>query len=178
VTANHRGGLDPSATLSVALAYYHAWTSKDVDRAMTYVADDIVCEAPTGRIEGVEGFRQLRAPFAQMLISSGVVNGSDGGHDGQAEAVALAVAGAVGAESLEGRRSRSISEGAPRSPTVMVGERRDDRVLSHRAGIKKRPAVRPQVPAGPRPAAGPGVPALQGAGGGDAGDRLSTPRLA
>lgn len=26
---------EPSAALSVALAYYHAWTSKDVDRAMT-----------------------------------------------------------------------------------------------------------------------------------------------
>ena len=61
---------DPSAALSVALAYYHAWTGKDVDRAMTYVADDIVCEAPTGRIEGVEGFRQFMTPFAQMLTGS------------------------------------------------------------------------------------------------------------
>ena len=61
---------DPSAALSVALAYYHAWTGRDVDRAMTYVADDIVCEAPTGRIEGVEGFRQFMTPFAQMLTGS------------------------------------------------------------------------------------------------------------
>jgi hypothetical protein len=61
---------DPSAALSVALAYYHAWTGKDVDRAMTYVADGIVCEAPTGRIEGVEGFRQFMTPFAQMLTGS------------------------------------------------------------------------------------------------------------
>jgi hypothetical protein len=64
---------DPSAALTVALAYYHAWTGKDVDRAMTYVADDIVCEAPTGRIEGVEGFRQFMAPFAQMLTGSEVI---------------------------------------------------------------------------------------------------------
>jgi SnoaL-like protein len=54
----------------VALAYYHAWTAKDVDRAMTHVADDVVCQAPTGSIEGVEGLRQFMAPFARMLTSS------------------------------------------------------------------------------------------------------------
>src|SRR6266540_1056228 len=64
---------DPSAALSVALAYYHGWMGKDVDRAMTHVADDIVCETPTGRIEGVEGFRQFMAPFAQMLTSSDLI---------------------------------------------------------------------------------------------------------
>ena len=64
---------DPSTALTVALAYYHAWTGKDVDRAMTYVADDIVCQAPAGRIEGVEGFRQFMAPFAQMLTGSEVI---------------------------------------------------------------------------------------------------------
>ena len=64
---------DPSAALSVALAYYHAWTAKDVDRAMTNVADDVVCEAPTGRIEGVEGFRQFMAPFAGMLTGSDLI---------------------------------------------------------------------------------------------------------
>ena len=63
----------PSAALSVAMAYYHAWTAKDVDRAMTYVADDVVCEAPTGRIDGVEGFRRFMAPFAGMLISSDLI---------------------------------------------------------------------------------------------------------
>jgi ketosteroid isomerase-like protein len=64
---------EPSIALSVALAYYHAWTGKDVDGAMTYVADDILCEAPTGRIQGVEGFQQFMAPFAQMLISSDLI---------------------------------------------------------------------------------------------------------
>lgn len=57
----------------MALAYYHAWTGKDVDRALTYVADDVVCEAPTGRIEGVEGLRQFMAPFAQMLTTSDLI---------------------------------------------------------------------------------------------------------
>lgn len=52
---------DSSAGLAVALAYYHAWTAKDMDRAMTYIADDIVCEAPAGRIVG--GERYHRTPF-------------------------------------------------------------------------------------------------------------------
>jgi limonene-1,2-epoxide hydrolase len=63
----------PSAALSVATAYYHAWTGKDLDLAMRYVADDVVCEAPLGRIEGVEGLRQFMAPFAQMLTSSDLI---------------------------------------------------------------------------------------------------------
>jgi SnoaL-like domain len=64
---------DPSPALSVALAYYHAWTGKDIDRAMAHVADDVVCEAPTGRIDGVERFRQFMAPFAQMLMRSDLI---------------------------------------------------------------------------------------------------------
>ena len=50
---------EPSAALTTALAYYHAWTGKDVDRAMTSVAEDVVCENPTGHIQGLEAFRQV-----------------------------------------------------------------------------------------------------------------------
>ncbi len=64
---------DPSAALPVAVAYYHAWTGRDVDRAMTHVAGDVVCEAPTGRIEGVEALRQFMTPFARMLTSSDLI---------------------------------------------------------------------------------------------------------
>jgi ketosteroid isomerase-like protein len=59
-----------SPALQVALAYYQAWTSKDIAAAMAHVADDIVCDAPAGRLEGVEAFRQFLGPFAQMLIST------------------------------------------------------------------------------------------------------------
>ena len=41
-----------SPALATARAYHEAWTSKDFEHAMTYIADDIVCEAPAGRIEG------------------------------------------------------------------------------------------------------------------------------
>ena len=41
-----------SPALRTALAYYQAWTDHDLDQAMSYIADDIVCDAPAGRLEG------------------------------------------------------------------------------------------------------------------------------
>ena len=61
---------NPSPALRVALAYYQAWTSKDIDAAMRHLADDIVCDAPAGRIEGVQAYEGFLGPFAQMLISA------------------------------------------------------------------------------------------------------------
>ena len=43
------------AALQTALAYFDAWSRKDIDRTMSCVASDIVCDAPTGRIEGADG---------------------------------------------------------------------------------------------------------------------------
>jgi ketosteroid isomerase-like protein len=54
--------------LRVALDYYAAWTGHDLDKAMTFVADDVVCEAPAGRIEGAEAYREFMGPFAAMLV--------------------------------------------------------------------------------------------------------------
>jgi ketosteroid isomerase-like protein len=62
-----------SPALQVALAYYDAWTAKDLDRAMRYIADDIVCEAPAGRIEGAQAYRAFMAPFVQILVGSGMI---------------------------------------------------------------------------------------------------------
>jgi ketosteroid isomerase-like protein len=41
------------SALRIALAYYDAWASKDLERTMSFIAHDIVCDAPAGRIEGV-----------------------------------------------------------------------------------------------------------------------------
>jgi ketosteroid isomerase-like protein len=62
-----------SPALQVALAYYEAWTSKDLDKALTYISDDIVCEAPAGRIEGTEAYRAFMGPFVQILVSSSMI---------------------------------------------------------------------------------------------------------
>ena len=64
---------EPNAALRVALAYHQAWTAKDLELALTYVADDIVCDAPAGRIEGREAYRAFLAPFAQTLISATLI---------------------------------------------------------------------------------------------------------
>jgi hypothetical protein len=44
-----------TAALDVALAYHRSWTSRDFDRAMTYIAEDIVCQTPAGRLDGAAG---------------------------------------------------------------------------------------------------------------------------
>ena len=56
--------------LDVALAYFHAWTGHDLDKAMEYVADGIVCDAPAGRLEGAAAYRGFMGPFIQMLTGS------------------------------------------------------------------------------------------------------------
>jgi hypothetical protein len=61
------------AALRVALAYFEAWTSKDLDGAMAFVADDIVCEAPAGRIEGAAGYRAFLGPFLNIVTGSGLI---------------------------------------------------------------------------------------------------------
>jgi ketosteroid isomerase-like protein len=62
-----------SPALRVALAYHRAWTSRNLDEAMAYIADDVVCDAPAGRIESAEAYRAFMAPFVQMLISTELV---------------------------------------------------------------------------------------------------------
>jgi hypothetical protein len=62
-----------SKALDTALAYHRAWTSNDFELAMTYIADDIICDAPAGRIEGSEAFRGFMGPFAQILTSSNLL---------------------------------------------------------------------------------------------------------
>src|SRR5262252_1350497 len=62
-----------SPALRTALAYYHAWTSHDLDKAMTYIADDIVCDAPAGRLEGAAAYRGFMGPFVQILTGSTLI---------------------------------------------------------------------------------------------------------
>ena len=44
--------------------------ASDLDAAMRHVADDIVCDAPAGRIEGVAGVPGFIGPFVQILIGA------------------------------------------------------------------------------------------------------------
>ena len=62
-----------SPALRVALAYHAAWTSKDLEKAMTYISEDVICDAPAGRIEGAEAYRAFMAPFVQILKGSNMI---------------------------------------------------------------------------------------------------------
>jgi ketosteroid isomerase-like protein len=58
---------EKSPALRIALAYHEAWTGRDLDRAMSYIAEDVVCDAPAGRIEGAAAYRAFMAPFVGLL---------------------------------------------------------------------------------------------------------------
>lgn len=59
--------------LQTALGYFHAWTGHELDRAMSYIADDVVCDAPAGRLEGAEAYRAFMAPFIEILTGSTLI---------------------------------------------------------------------------------------------------------
>ena len=40
---------------------------KDFDLAMTFVADDIACDAPTGTLQGAEAFRGFMGPLTKIV---------------------------------------------------------------------------------------------------------------
>ena len=69
-----------SSALRVALAYHQAWAGKNLEAAMSYIADDIVCDAPPGRLDGAEAYRQFMAPFVRMLVAAEVI-AAFGDHD-------------------------------------------------------------------------------------------------
>ena len=71
----------PSTPIQIALAYHRAWTSHDMEAAMKYVAEDVVCDAPPGRLTGAAALRGFMGPFADMLTSSELLAayGDEGG---------------------------------------------------------------------------------------------------
>ena len=59
-----------TAALQTALAYHRAWTSGDLGTAWRLLADDVVCLAPAGRLDGVEAVKGFMGPFATSLTTS------------------------------------------------------------------------------------------------------------
>ncbi len=62
-----------STALQTAIAYYQAWTGHDLELAMTYIAEDIVCLAPAGRLKGAQAFREFMGPFSQIVKASELI---------------------------------------------------------------------------------------------------------
>ena len=61
------------AALAVSLAYFEAWTTKTFDDAIAYVDQSIVCDAPSGRLEGLDAFRSFMEPFTKILTRSELI---------------------------------------------------------------------------------------------------------
>ena len=58
----------------IATGYVRAWLAGDVEKALSFIAGDVVCEAPTGVIQGIDGYRQFLEPFATALVSGTVLD--------------------------------------------------------------------------------------------------------
>ncbi|MGY0055731.1 nuclear transport factor 2 family protein [Streptomyces sp. LZ34] len=58
----------------VADEFARAWLGRDVEKALGFLADDVVCEAPNGRYEGLARYREFLEPFASTLISGTVID--------------------------------------------------------------------------------------------------------
>jgi ketosteroid isomerase-like protein len=56
--------------LSIVDAYHQAWTSGDVDRAMTYVSDDVRCFAPDENVTTKGDWQEYLAGFIPMLTGA------------------------------------------------------------------------------------------------------------
>lgn len=103
VTSTQPDPTEPaSPALATALAYYRAWSSHDFELAMTFIADDIVCQAPAGRLDGAAAFREFMGPFTEIVTRSEVIAAF--GDDGVAvliyDADTVPVQDAPGAERL------------------------------------------------------------------------------
>ena len=99
-----------SAALATAQAYYDAWTGKDFDRAMTYVAEDIVCDAPAGRLVGAAEFRAFMEPFSKIVTRAELL-AAFGDEDTAVliyDTDTLPVSGAPGAERITVRAAKIV----------------------------------------------------------------------
>jgi ketosteroid isomerase-like protein len=61
-------------TKKIAEGYAQAWTSGDVDTALTFLAEDVVCDAPAGQVNGVADYRPFTQEFVDRLVSATITN--------------------------------------------------------------------------------------------------------
>ena len=61
--------IDHAALLTVQ-AHHQAWTSGDVERALTYVWDDVRCFAPDESVTTKDDWHDYLAGFAPMLVGA------------------------------------------------------------------------------------------------------------
>ncbi|MCJ2877610.1 nuclear transport factor 2 family protein [Rhizobium pusense] len=53
---------------AIAQAYINAIANKDIDMIVSISAEDVICNAPVGNLQGVERFRGFHEGFARMIV--------------------------------------------------------------------------------------------------------------
>ncbi len=53
--------------MSTATAFFEAWTTGDLDTALSHVAPDVVVHGPAGQVQGAAPFREFVGNFAARL---------------------------------------------------------------------------------------------------------------
>ncbi len=56
--------------ISIVEAYHQAWTGGDVDRALTYISDDVRCFAPDETVTTKDDWRGYLTAFVPMLTGA------------------------------------------------------------------------------------------------------------
>lgn len=51
--------------------YHQAWTTGDIETAMSYISDDIICRAPGVDLDGKKAYQDFIAGFAPNLTGIG-----------------------------------------------------------------------------------------------------------
>ena len=55
------------SALGIATAYHEAWTGGDLDKAMSFMADDVVVHAPGKELNGKEEYRAYLGGFMKVM---------------------------------------------------------------------------------------------------------------
>jgi hypothetical protein len=74
----------PATPVAVARAFTEAWTSRDMDTAARYVAEDVVFDGPLGHVEGKATYIESLKRLVGMLGVTGVRVHAAFGDDTQA----------------------------------------------------------------------------------------------
>lgn len=56
-----------SDNTTIATEFAQAWMGRDLDTALRYLADDVVLDAPSGRVEGATAYRQFLERFMGLM---------------------------------------------------------------------------------------------------------------
>lgn len=64
----------------VVMSYHRAWTTGDIETAMSYVADDVTCRAPGIDLDGKQEYQSFIAAFAPRLTGIGDIAELAEGH--------------------------------------------------------------------------------------------------